>query len=702
MGHFYKTDRLSFLHCGLLLLIVIALLATPLSAHAQSTTTPLPSIRIPTIDTSQFPEVAVQLYGENLSGDLSGLTVEVAEDGAPVLLSDDRTEKGIAGTQTAIVFDAAGNVTKNGPTGEPIYIEVGKTLRKLIPLGVLSSERDFLTTISFGTNQEPVVLHEWSQDHQAVVDSVYQYKPIEGIGNTSIHKILRFTLDQLADPTLPEGQVKSIVLLSDGVDIIKINDLFDAVNLAKSRNIHIHTILIGQDSVGPRTKMQDLAKETGGQFVHLSSIDALESFWPIIAQGGTRRILRYRSQQAKPGKISVTVTLPDGKKIAVDGDMVVPALAPATVTVVTPLAGSVVDRRGPQFDTKTQQLTPRRLPVQAIVEFPDSRKIRSLEYTIVKTEEVLQNFDQPYEMDISDLGAGNYTVRARVVDELGIESISQPVEFTVRVALPPAPTATPDPKATENAIKAVENAKKATQAAADKQQAEAVAAAAQAEAQEAQWWQRILTYLSGGTAIFGLAMLGLALYFFFNPRIRKAATQVITGTVAAVTQPFMPARRRGAKGGGDQARATLRLIEDGGISDAPQSIPLTRTGISIGRDPNVVNIVLSDRHISKLHCRIVEDANSGGYRLLDEGSTSGTYIDDKEVDINGTVLKHGDLIAIGPVQYQFEMTGQAPRRPRNDDPDTQSNIYDQDDSTEPYLRAPGKSKTEPVEPRRDK
>lgn len=698
MGYSKMSGQWSSLQRILLLLTASLFVVTPSLALAQTDVTPLPAIRISAIDSTKFPDLGVQLYGENLPADISELPVAVEEDGLPVTLTGDRTEQAIAGTQTAIIFDAAGGVTKNGPTNEPIYIEVGKTLRKLPSLNKLSPDRDLLTTISFGQDKQPTVLHDWSQDHQAVVDSVYQYKPIEGISNTSIDGVLRFTLDRLADPSLPKGQIQSIILFSDGIDIFPAQGLFEAVQLAQAKSIHIHTVMIGAESAGPRKNLEDLARQTGGQFGVLTSIDALDALWGVIAQGGGRRILSYRTQQAKPNKIGVTVMLPDGKKILVEAVPEVPPVLPAKVTINTPLAGTVIERRGPQFDTPTQQLAPRKLTVQAAVAFPDSRTVRSLEYTIVKTEPMLGNFDLPYDMDITDLGTGNYTVRARVVDELGIEAVSEPLEFSIRAILPPPPPPTPDATATENAIQVSVKATEAAQANIAKAAADANAAAAIQKVDEVEWWRQVLAYSTGGTALFGLAMLGLAIYFYMNPRVIKAATQVITGTVAAVTEPFISARRRGARGAVDQPRSTLRLLEDGGVADAPQSIPLTRTGITIGRDPNVAKIVLSDRHISKLHCRIVEDATSSGYRLLDEGSTSGTYIDDKEVDINGTLLKHGDVIAIGPVQYQFEMAGQGPRRPRDIDSETQNSIYDQEDNTEPYIRTQGKAKTEPYRP----
>ena len=75
--------------------------------------------------------------------------------------------------------------------------------------------------------------------------------------------------------------------------------------------------------------------------------------------------------------------------------------------------------------------------------------------------------------------------------------------------------------------------------------------------------------------------------------------------------------------------------------------------------------------MSRYHCRIVEEAD-GALRLFDEGSTSGTYVNYKQVDIRGQLLQHGDQIHIGPVGFRFERI-----EPQQDEPVKVA--------TEPYL-----------------
>jgi predicted component of type VI protein secretion system len=111
--------------------------------------------------------------------------------------------------------------------------------------------------------------------------------------------------------------------------------------------------------------------------------------------------------------------------------------------------------------------------------------------------------------------------------------------------------------------------------------------------------------------------------------------------------------RPGRRGGpGASTRTQLVLVDNGGTPTLPATIILTSGSLRIGRDPAVSNAVLDDRRISRFHCQIREEV--GGYRILDEGSTSGTYVNDMEVSMQGHLLQPGDLVGIGPVVYRFE------------------------------------------------
>ena len=94
-----------------------------------------------------------------------------------------------------------------------------------------------------------------------------------------------------------------------------------------------------------------------------------------------------------------------------------------------------------------------------------------------------------------------------------------------------------------------------------------------------------------------------------------------------------------------------RLFEtDNDASSTP--IPINTAEITLGSDPNLATLVLNDTSIEGLHARILckED---GSYRIQDEGSIAGTWINYSPISREGATLEHGDLVHIGRIGFRF-------------------------------------------------
>jgi len=103
---------------------MVVLLLVPFqntTAYAQGVGEP--TVTITKVDASQFPLVDVYVHGRNLSPSLAQTSLSVLENNVPQTIIDDSYVA--VGTQTALIFDASGNVLAPGMTGEPRYIEVG-------------------------------------------------------------------------------------------------------------------------------------------------------------------------------------------------------------------------------------------------------------------------------------------------------------------------------------------------------------------------------------------------------------------------------------------------------------------------------------------------------------------------------------------------------------------------------------------------
>jgi hypothetical protein len=74
----------------------------------------------------------------------------------------------------------------------------------------------------------------------------------------------------------------------------------------------------------------------------------------------------------------------------------------------------------------------------------------------------------------------------------------------------------------------------------------------------------------------------------------------------------------------------------------------------VGRDYDM-DLVVNSPLVSRLHARI--DVDGEQYRLVDEGSSNGTYVNGRRVR-RSILLRIGDTIRFGDVEYRF--AGQAP------------------------------------------
>jgi hypothetical protein len=102
-----------------------------------------------------------------------------------------------------------------------------------------------------------------------------------------------------------------------------------------------------------------------------------------------------------------------------------------------------------------------------------------------------------------------------------------------------------------------------------------------------------------------------------------------------------------------EAYASLaRLVDDDGTT-VPTPHPLTAAEVILGRDPSLSTLVIDDPSVESCHARLrLMDKK---YRLSDEGSIAGTWVNFTPVSQEGVTLEHGDLIHIGRVGFRFLM-----------------------------------------------
>jgi diguanylate cyclase (GGDEF)-like protein len=99
-----------------------------------------------------------------------------------------------------------------------------------------------------------------------------------------------------------------------------------------------------------------------------------------------------------------------------------------------------------------------------------------------------------------------------------------------------------------------------------------------------------------------------------------------------------------------QRRSAALLVVQGAEVDLGTHVVCDRP-VTIGRDPDV-ELPLRDGSISRKHCKVERDGETGRYVLRDLGSTNGTRVNGSRVD-HAVPLAEGDKIFLGASVVKF-------------------------------------------------
>jgi predicted component of type VI protein secretion system len=101
--------------------------------------------------------------------------------------------------------------------------------------------------------------------------------------------------------------------------------------------------------------------------------------------------------------------------------------------------------------------------------------------------------------------------------------------------------------------------------------------------------------------------------------------------------------------------------EAGPDCDAGDPIDLTGADLILGSDASLAAVVIDDPSVGGMHARIIRQAD-GGYLVRDQGSVAGTWVNFELVPEDGRLLRQGDRIQLGRVEFRFRLPGDAPTR----------------------------------------
>ncbi len=588
------------------------------SAETQTSAQSAYSLYITSTSADAFPEVSATVAASGATGlrvaGLDKTTFTLLENNTPVTLQEVNEEE--VGIQLGIVLESSDVFSKRDTD---LVTRLDKVKSALFSL-VVGTEtvppymKDAVDTVSVIAPEGFIIRDSavGGEIHNAIVAYESEFRT-----ETGLFQMIDQAIEAVSVIPPRPGMKREVVIFTSGIPGAAEAETKEAIDRANAARVTLHTVLVGPAAAPtlPLAKnVEALASQTGGSYRYFEeTAEAVNPLWDILASQRVQYRLLYRSALKESGQYSLqALANVGGTPILSPAETFAVAIEPPTVRLINPPSEIVRSTDEPGADTTAIEPRTQNLSVQ--VDFPDgyTRAVSKVQL-IVDNAVVDELTEAPFDTLRWDLTGyditGNHTVQVYVVDELGLDARAGASEILVTVKVPPSVTQQYAPYAVTAASAAV-----------------------------------IIVVLS--LLIFGIVVI------LRRPTVVTNIVREAGARVKEATEPFIPTPHRGAAKN-KQGKAYLERIDDTTPGPHP-TIELIGDNLRLGRDETLAQIAVNDKSVSRLHARITEEAD-GLFFIHDEGSTSGTWVNYKQVSMSGQQLRHEDVINLGRVQLKFRL-----------------------------------------------
>ncbi|MBL1130481.1 MAG: FHA domain-containing protein [Chloroflexi bacterium] len=588
------------------LLLLLALGAAPLRAQ-DAEPSPVERLTITGTSAESLPAIEVRLYGRDAQGnplDLARETLTIQHGGQPVgpinYQGAHRT-----GTLTIFLIDIPTGVAAQLPA-------LQEAINQYASPGNMMEQVDYTAVYEVGASQ-PVEFLPPTNFHNSV-RNLFATPLNPEVGATALYDSILSLLESSAGLRPNPDMPVHIVLMTDGTDALSRASGDDVSRRAAELGIPIHTVWLENSDISNATPGQSylagLAAATGGVAVQLNNTAELPLIWNRIAGFRDQARIRYQAMNLDGGTFAVNVALADRPWITADSQVTIPFNIPSVLIDLPP-------------ESRTLSLPnledPVRLRLKTQVSWLDGEQ-RSIEAAqLIVNNDTARPFEIPvaslseFVAEVNNLVYGNNTLEVVVLDSQGMRATSPTVLLTVNEGRRDVP------------------------------------AMLDGGNQFARFLARLFTFLLVA------ALIGGGLFFLWQ-----------RGVFAGLLGKREGGRRRSRRRGGPTTTITdvgpaalsqptavagyLDVLES--VSRMETPIPLHGTLIRIGRSPAQCEIAFeNDITMSRLHANLQREG--ADYRLFDENSTSGSFVNERQVPEYGIQLVDGDEIHLGAVHLRY-------------------------------------------------
>ena len=633
-----RIHRLALLLLWSFILPATLMIALPTRAQSSASAVLSPP------QTRAFPQIITYLDVHDAQGAfIHGIKAEelrVLEDGRPLPIT------GLSELRPGVQFVTA--ITPGPPFGIRDIQGISRydLLVQALSQWAESLPSTNLDDISLVATNGPEAIHlnnpkDWE-------NALKTYQPDLRTATPSLEVLAR-AMDIAANTTPREGMERAVLFVTPP----PASDMAVGLQslIARANQLEIRIFVWSISSVDLFTspsvsQLQNLAAKTGGKLFAFSGIEAIPSLEDFLEPLRSIYRLAYNSHIKTSGLHQLLVEINTlGLQLATDSQSFNLSIQPPNPMFVS--LPSQITRANPDSsqDIKNNQtpdslLVPSEQELEILIEFPDGFT-RPISQTVLYVDgaAIGINSTPPFEKFTWDLSQytvnGNHSIRVEAMDKLGLigSSIEIPIEVTVK-------------RSSGGLLLTLSR-------------------------------QSLL--LAGLTVVLAGAILVLVLVLggHVQPRVFGQGNQSILQRKSSITTEALrmtrkhdpltqvieiktetesrhrthwinrlqwPQRRRLPK-----ADAFLTPISED--EAAKSTIPIAADEITFGRDPSQVTWVLDDPSVEALHARMHREGDT--FRLADQGSIAGTWVNYTPVSSDGTLLEHGDLVHIGRIGFRF-------------------------------------------------
>lgn len=561
-------------------------------------------------DTSTVPQVTLRAYGMGADGrrlDLDGerLVVrhggETAEDvsvGGPVDV----------GTFTVFLIDVAPGVEAQIPA-------IQQTIEQYAAPDYMREQMDQLAIYRVGAESADEALPPTGFYNS--VRNFFSAGPETQDGPTALVDSTVGLLNEMNNIRPESSLAPAVVVFSDGTDAVSTQfEPGDVAARAVELGIPVHTVWLENSelTVGQEAGRNYLAQVAANAYGIAGRVDQPDTITPIlerISAFRAQQLVRYTPPSISPGAVPVELGLVNDPLSQDQAEVSINAASPTVSLTVPP------DSRTLQLPNLDEAV---RLVLSAQVSWLDGQERGVQQARLLVNGQFVQDVP-PQDLDrftasVTNLAYGDNNLQLSITDDQGIQAVSPEVVFSV-----------------------VEGEQQIPE-----------------ELQPAPALSGLILPICAGLA--AIILLGIAGFFILQgrslPRFgrrrrdeeqREAVSIEDEGDYAPASPQVQPPIV-----GDGPAQAYLEVLET--MTQMPGNIPLRSDEIRLGRSPALADVAFEqDITVSRLHASILWDGHN--YRIYDDDSTSGTWVNDQEVPDYGTQLFDGDDIFLGKVRLRF-------------------------------------------------